>query len=277
MERCSLRTFFALVILFTTYSTAINAADETTKNLSFAIGPQQSTGELARRWVPIMEYLSKRTGYSIHFTTTKDIPTYQREMREGKFDIAYINPYHYTLFRRAAGYDAFAQEKDANLTGVVVVGKNSDIKDMSALNGKELAFPAPGALTATILPMMYFKEHGIAVTPHYVTSHESVYRAVAKGLYPAGGGEQRTFDNTDPAIRDQLRVLWTAPQLPPFLFAAHPRVPKAAVERVRAAMLAMEQDPEAKPLLKAINFKGIAPAKDADYDAVRKLNIKIPE
>lgn len=42
-------------------------------------------------------------------------------------------------------------------------------------------------------------------------------------------------------------------------------------------MLRMDKDPSAAPLLKAINFKGIAPAVDADYDVVRRLNIQMPK
>lgn len=244
---------------------------------SFGIGPQQSTGELARRWVPVLDYIQKRSGVAIHFATGKDIPTYQRETHAGKYDIVYINPYHYTLFKKSAGYNVFAQEKDATLTGVVVVAKDSAVKTVADLNGKELAFPAPAAITAAVLPLRHFAENNVTVTPRYVTSHDSVYRAVAQGHYIAGGGEQRTLDNLDPELRARLRVLWSAPPLPPFLFAAHPRVPPAALKRIRAAMLAMHTDPEGKALLKAINFKGIAPAKDADYDGVRKLNIKLPQ
>lgn len=243
---------------------------------SFGIGPQQAATELARNWGPVLRYLSEKTGYVIQFRTGKDIPTYQKQMHDGVYDLAYINPYHYTLFHKSAGYEVFAQEKDATLTGLLVVRKDSTYKSVKDLDGKTGAFPAPSAVTAAVLPFAHFKEMNVHVTPSYVTSHDSVYRAVAKGLYAVGGGEERTFNNMNPEVRDQLRVLWTAPPLPPFVFAAHPRVPKSAVNRIREAMLRMDQDPAAKPLLKAINFKGIAPAKDSDYDTVRQLNIRMP-
>lgn len=245
--------------------------------INFGVGPQQSAGELAKRWTPVFEYLSEKTGYTILFRTAKDIPTYQRQCKDGAYDMIYINPYHYaTLCRPGAGYEVFAQEKDARLVGVIVVSKDSPYRRMQDLDGRELAFPARAAVTAAVLPLQYFREHKVAVKENYVMSHDSVYRAVAKKLYAAGGGEQRTFDSLDPEVRNKLRVLWTAPPLPPFVFAAHPRVPMEAVKRVRAAMLQMDRDPAAAPLLRAINFKGIAPARDAEYDVVRKMHIKVP-
>ncbi|MBI3545607.1 MAG: phosphate/phosphite/phosphonate ABC transporter substrate-binding protein [Gammaproteobacteria bacterium] len=254
--------------------TLLHAADVTV--IGFGVGPQQSASELAKRWTPLLEYLSHKTGYTIQFQTSKDIPTYQQAMKAGQFDVVYINPYHYTLFHKTTGYDVFAQEKDATLTGIVVVHKDSPYKKMADLNGKDFACPAPTAVTAAVLPMQKFKQLKVSVTPNYVTSHDSVYRAVAKGLYAAGGGELRTFNNMDPEIRDQLRILWSATPLPPFVFAAHPRVSKQTVKRLQEVMVEMDKDPTAAPLLKALNFKGIAPAKDADYDVVRKLNIHMP-
>lgn len=244
--------------------------------LSFGIGPQQSTGELARRWVPVLDYIQRRSGIALHFATGKDIPTYQREVGAGKYDFVYINPYHYTLSHASAGYEAFAQEKDAELVGVLVVARDSPVRSLAELHGKELAFPAPAAITATVLPLREFARQKIAVTPRYVTSHDSVYRAVAHGHYIAGGGEARTFANAKPEVRARLRVLWRTQALPSFVFAAHPRVPLAVRKRVEAAMFAMHTQPEGLRLLQAINFKGIAPAKDADYDRVRRLDINLP-
>lgn len=255
---------------------ATPAAASASAGFSFGIGPQQSTGELARRWVPVMDYLQRRSGVALHFATGKDIPTYQREVGAGKYDFIYINPYHYTLSHASAGYEAFAQEKDAELVGVLVVARDSAIHSLAELHGKELAFPAPAAIIATVLPLRAFARANISVTPRYVTSHDSVYRAVAQGHYVGGGGEQRTLASADPAVRARLRVLWRTQPLPSFVFAVHPRVPLAARKRVAAAMLAMHTDTEGQRLLRRLHFKGVAPAKDGDYDDVRKLDISLP-
>jgi phosphonate transport system substrate-binding protein len=241
---------------------------------SFGIGPQQSVTDLARRWTPIMQYLTEKAGVQLQFKTAKDIPTYQQQMREGAFDFAFINPYHYLVFHKATGYAAFAREKDGTLVGVLVVRKDSAIQNVAQLNGLTGAFPSANALAATWLPLKMLREKEIAVTPQFVNSMDSVYRSVAKGLFAVGGGEMRTFGAIDPEVRNQLHVLWTSDPLPPFTFAAHPRVPRAVVAKVQKAMDEMDQNLQGMALLKAINFKGVERADDADYNGMRKMNIK---
>lgn len=240
----------------------------------FGIGPQQAATELVKRWMPIMHYLSEKSGVPLQFRTAKDIPTFQQQMKEGVFDFAFINPYHYTLFHKSVGYNAFAREKDGRLVGVLVVKRDGPIHDVAQLSGMTAAFPAANALAATWLPMMHLKEKNITVTPQYVNSMDSVYRSVAKGLFPVGGGEMRTLGSIDPEVKKQLRVLWSSDALPPFTFAAHPRVPKDVVIKVQKAMDAMDSDPQGRALLKAINFKGMESATDEEYNVMRAMNIK---
>ncbi len=252
-------------------------ATHTQQVFTFGIGPREAASELARRWGPVLHYLSEKTGYTLQFTTARDIPTFQEDMKAGKFDLAFINPYHYTKFHERNGYEAFANERDGKLTGVVVVRMDSPVQAVEALDNQTVAFPAASALAATVLPLAYFAEQNVHVTPQYVVSMDSVYRAVAKGFFPAGGGEMRTYNTLDPDVRSQLRILWTAEPLPPFAFAAHPRVPKNVVENIRQAMQDMDRNPQGAALLKTIQFKGIDPAVDSDYDGMRRLKLKMPD
>lgn len=266
------KLFITLYLLFSTH---VVRAEAPPGGYSFGIGPQQSASELAKRWAPIIQYISDKSGVPLQFKTAKDIPTFQQQMGEGVFDIAYVNPYHYLIYRKGShAYNAFAHEKDGKLVGVLVVKKGGPISNVSQLKDMTLAFPAANALAATWLPMHMLNEKGIAVTPQYVTSMDSVYRSVAKGLYPAGGGETRTLSTIDAEVRSQLEVLWTSEGLPPFPFAAHKRVPKDVLEKLQKVMAEMHADTYGLELLKVINFKGMEIADDADYNAMRKMNIK---
>ena len=262
-----------LGLLLPFFSQAVHA-QAPAGGFSFGIGPAQSAIELAKRWTPVMQYLSEKSGVSLQFKTAKDIPTFQQQMREGVYDFAYINPYHYLQYHKGSGYNAFAREKDGKLFGVLVVKKDGPIQDVAQLNGQTMAFPTPAALAATWLPLGMLKDKGVQVTPQYVNSMDSVYRSVAKGLFPAGGGEMRTLGTIDPEVKNQLRVLWTSEALPPFTFAVHPRVSKDVVAKVQKAMDEMDQNPQGLALLKANNFKGMEVTNDADYNAMRKLNIQ---
>lgn len=62
------------------------------------------------------------------------------------------------------------------------------------------------------------------VKPKYVSSHDSVYLNVAKGLFPAGGGVKRTFNNIPKETRKQFKVLWTTDPYTLHAIAARPDI-----------------------------------------------------
>lgn len=243
--------------------------------LSFGIPPQQAPTEVIKRWTPVMQYLEKKTGLVLELKTAKDIPTYQQQIMEGHYDIAYVNPNTYVAANKTKGYLAFAQEKEGKSVGIIVTRKDGSIKHLSQLNGQTMAFPSNFAVMATILPLKQLEEQKVAVKIQYVMSMDSVYRSVAKGLFLAGGGEGRTFGILDPEIRDQLIILWQSDDLPPFPFFSHPRVSPATLSRIQKAMVEMGQDPEGLALLKVVNIKGLEKSSDADYNGVRKLNLPL--
>jgi phosphonate transport system substrate-binding protein len=244
-------------------------------SLSFGIVPQQSAKKLARLWTPIFTYLSAKTGEDIRFSTANDIPTFEKRLVAGEYDIAYMNPYHYTVFHQVPGYSAIARQKDKRIKGIMVVRKDSTLNELTELDGQKLAFPSPAAFAASVVPRAQMELKGMEITPKYVSSHDSVYLGVARGFFAAGGGVMRTFNNTNPKIKDQLRVLWTTPTYTPHAIAVHPRVAPSVVEKLKQALLTMNDDPEGRALLKTINFKGVELADNADWDDVRALNITL--
>jgi phosphonate transport system substrate-binding protein len=241
--------------------------------LTFGVVPQQSISKLAEMWTPVLQYLSAKTGYAIHFRTAKDRAAFEQRLVAQEYDLAYMDPHHYIVFHRSSDYRVFAKEKDKKLQGIVVVRKDSPYRDLLQLQGQTIAFPGPAAFAATSLPRFYLQKAGVTITPRYVAFHDSVYRSVAKGIYPAGGGVMRTFNALDPEIRGQLRVLWVSQGYTPHAIAAHKRVAGAVVARVQKAMMDMHQDANGLALLKAIDFNGITNAEDSEYADIRKLGL----
>lgn len=262
--------FLLLSLLFT----CVAYAGET---LRFGIVPQQSATRLAMLWAPLLQEVERRSGVSLWFHTAPDIPTFEKRLAAGEYDFAYMNPYHYTVFSHTPGYRAIAREGGKRIRGVVIVPKASPLTGVAGLQDKRMAFPAPAAFAASILPRASFNRMGITIQPEYVGSHDSVYRAVAKGLYPAGGGVLRTFNNVEAEVRDQLRILWSSEGYTPHAFAAHPRVAPEISERVAAALIALGSDEGGRRLLQALNFKPLQRATDSDWDDVRALDLHLLE
>lgn len=256
------------------FTWAASAYADAPKELSFGVVPQQAANKLARNWGPVFAHLSAEAGIKIKFATAPNIPEFERRLAAGEYDFAYMNPYHYTVFGDKPGYIALAKQANKAIMGILVARKDADLKQLTDLSGA-LAFPAPAAFAASILTRSALHTDGVAFTPQYVKSHDSVYMSVAKGLFPAGGGVMRTFNNTDPKIRDQLQIFWRSPKYTPHAIAAHPRLSQSVIENVQIAMLKMADTAEGKELLKAINFKGFEAANYSDWDDVRALRIDL--
>lgn len=263
-----------VAVLTLMFALTVHAKDSP-DSLGFGVVPQQSAAKLAKLWGPLIRTIEQRSGVKMHFHTAPDIPTFEKRVVAGEYDLAYMNPYHYTVFSKVPGYRAFAKERGKRIKGIVVVAKDSPITDIAQLNGQEMAFPAPAAFAATVLPRASFEKMGLNITPKFVGSHDSVYLTVAKGLYPAGGGVVRTFNNINAQLRNRLRILWETEKYTPHAFAAHPRVNDEKVARVLKAIESLSGDEEGKKLLKALSFRPLESATDADWDDVRELNIKL--
>ncbi|MBX2878401.1 MAG: phosphate/phosphite/phosphonate ABC transporter substrate-binding protein [Granulosicoccus sp.] len=262
------RILITLVLLFGVNTAAL------AQEYTFGIVPQQSAKKLAQLWTPVLQQLSQMTGMEIKFATAKDIPTFERRLAAGEYDFAYMNPYHFTVFNEAPGYVAMAHQSDKRIKGIVVVRKDSKVKNLSALNDKRLAFPSPAAFAATILPKANMAKMGIDVDAKYVSSHDSVYMAVSRGLLPAGGGIVRTFNKTDPAVKDTLRILWTSSGYTPHAFAAHPAISSNDRETFARALTSLAKTEKGRASLAKLGFKGIQRADNSSWDDVRDLAIR---
>lgn len=247
------------------------AASDERDELLFGVVPQQSASRLAKIWTPFLKHVGDGLGRSVSFATAKDIPTFEACLAKGAYDLAYMNPYHYTTFSTQSGYEAFARQEKKQLKGLLVVRADSPIERLEDLKGATIAFPSPAAFGASVIPRAELSNRGIEFEPKYVRSHDSVYRAVAAGLMPAGGGVLRTFGHIPDTLRSQLRVLYRTDGYTPHAFAAHPRVSNVDVQAIARLMIAAQ---DARPeLMELLGMPGVQGAQDADWNDVRELGL----
>ncbi|KKD58863.1 phosphate ABC transporter substrate-binding protein [Grimontia sp. AD028] len=267
----------AFLIIATKAVAHAGAHDDESQPLVFGIVPQQSSAKLIRSWSPVMKEISELSGLKIRFATAPNIPEFEKRLAEGKYDIAYMNPYHFTVFNQSPGYKAIAHAKDKRIKGILVVRKTSGVTSLEDLDGKRLAFPAPAAFAATLLTQATLKNKGIVFEPHYVGSHDSSYLGVADGLFDAGGGIVRTLGGAPPNAKDNLKVLHTTNGFTPHAIASHPSLSDDQHRRLQEAFVTLGSTPDGRKALEKLNIKGFQSAVDNDWNDVRALNISVIE
>jgi phosphonate transport system substrate-binding protein len=256
---------FAVLLCF---GTSVLAA-----SLSVGITPLKSAAKLAEDWRPLIAEVGKRAGVELVFRTAANVPAFGERLAQGEYDIAYMNPYHYSLYSARPGYRAFAREQGRPLTGVIIVRKDSPLKSLADLANRTVIFPTPLAFAASLLTQAELQHQGIPIKPRYVQSHDSVLHGIANGSFDAGGTIAKILESADPAIASTLRILARTEQYQSHPFTAHPRVDPATLARIQAAFLSLQRDAAGRRLLHRVAFKGMELANDSDYGDIRRLDM----
>ena len=243
--------------------------DAVAQTYTFAVVPQFEQRKLFAIWKPIVDELERRTGISLKLVATLTIKEFEQELDEGSFDFVYANPYHILKVSTSQGYIPLVRDS-APLRGILVVRKDSPIRNPSELNGKPVAFPSPNAIGASLLMRADLARLYHATTqPLYVKTHSSVYLHVVNGLADAGGGVEKTLHEQDAPVRDALKVLYTTRDMSSHPIAAHPRMPREARETVRRALLEIGASKEGQALLAKVPMQQAVSASLEDYTTMR--------
>jgi len=260
----ALALFFGLVA-------PTSAAEQT---LKFGVVPQFDARRIQSIWQPVLDALEKQSGHHFELIGSPSIPEFEKQFLAGDFNFAYMNPYHLIKAHESQGYMPLVRDVGRMMFGIVVVRKDSPIQDVKELDGKSVAFPAPNALGAALIPRTEFGEiYKINIQPEYVRSHSSVYLNVVTGQTVAGGGVQKTLQKQPANIRDALKIIYETPQVAPHPIAVHPRVDKVTRDKVRQAFLQLGNTPEGRELLAKIPMKQVGQATLEDYARLKQMGL----
>ncbi len=262
-----------LTLLAASVSTLANEASNA-KSYSFGVVPQFSSERISRTWEPVLELLEQETGLKFELTGSLDIPAFERSFTKGVYDFAYMNPYHAIVAHKHVGYDPIIRDVGRSLYGIIVVKKDSPFNTIEDLNGKKVAFPAPNALGAALIPRAEFsRKYNLDVKEMYVGSHSSVYLNVALGLAAAGGGVQKTFSQQPDKITSQLRVISKTQEVPPHPITVHKRVPADIQQAVSDAFIRIADTEAGAKLLRNIPMISAGKTNIQEYQSLNDMQL----
>lgn len=247
------------------------------KTYSFGVINQRSPVLTARYWNPILAYLGKQSGLALTLKLAKTAPEQAAMIGRGEFDFVYSN-HTFLPQNTKAGYRVIARPREEAIRGEIVVLADSPVTSLQDLAGKEVVFPSAVAFVGYYVPMDALLHEGITVTPVFAGNQEGgIGQLVARRVAAAGVNSQvmRDFAQREGV---KYRVLWHSEEYLNIPISAHPAVAKADVDKVRAALLGMADDPEGARILAAaaelIKQKppyGFVAARDQEFDNVRRF------
>jgi phosphonate transport system substrate-binding protein len=148
---------------------------------------------------------------------------------------------------------------------VFFVSQGSEIRSLTDLGRKTLAFETPRSTTAYALPKSVLRDAGFRVLPRdemrgnvreigYVLAGDEVNEAywVAHGKVDAGAFNSEDWDALPDNLRRQLKIIHTTAPILRWLVAYRARLPHEIRERVNAELLALETTAEGQRALAAM-------------------------
>ena len=243
-----------------------------------AVHPLHNPAKLIQVYQPLIDYLNTRIqGAQLTVEASRDYANFEEKYRTRKPEFLLPNPWQ-TLQAMKVGYHVIAMAGDPqDFKGIFVVRKDSGLTTPSDLKGKAVSYPSPTALAACIMPQYYLQTHGINVNTdienRYVGSQESSIMNAYLKLTAAGATwprPWRAFQKEHPQKAAELKVIWETESLINNSVMVRDDVPAEISKQVYTLLIELSETEEGKSILSNMETAHFFPAKDADYDIVRK-------
>jgi len=192
-----------------------------------------------------------------------------------RLHFALPNPYQ-TVLAQEHGYVIFGKmSRDSDFRGIILLRKTTRAAKVTDLAGARVSFPAPTALAATLLPQLYFKEHGLdpqtGIAASFVGTHDSAMLNVCLGVSDAACTwpiAWRNFQRERPDQAQRIEVRWSTPTLPNNGLVALSSVPRPVRDKVAQALFSLGEDAQGRRLLAQAGVERFEPADNATYAPV---------
>ncbi len=279
-RRTLLKTVGALTLgagLLPSRSTA--AADAA---LTLAFIPQENPEKLLGDIDVITDYLSDRIGVPVEGFVTLDHAAAVEALRGGTADISFTGALPYVFAHDAFGAEVLLAEVyrgAPSYTGRIFVRRDSDIKTLADLQGRDIAFADPISESGYLYPLAEFERAGLIAGPQatdaffgrvfFAGGYQQAMQAMAEGLVDAAGASQYADLLLTPG--QQAEVTWIAESdtIPSYVVIARPGLDGGLQTRFVDAMMKLNESANRDMLRYLYGPDGYIISDPGSYDGVR--------
>jgi phosphonate transport system substrate-binding protein len=278
----------ALILLFLLFLAGCSPQDPpappkkpASKKLVIGLIPEQNIFRQIERYEPLMAYLGKKTGVRFE---VKVLPRYGNII--GNFlasgmDGAFFGSFTYALAHAKLGVEVLARpvalDNSSTYHGLIFVRKDSLIRTARDMKGKRFAFVDKATTAGYLLPLDYFREHGITEykgyfkEAYFAGTHEDAVYDVLNRKADVGAAKSTVFARlakADARISKELAVLSKSPDVPENALALRKDIDPALRSRLGEALLAMHGDPDGKKVLEQFGAQRFIETTNEEYRPV---------
>jgi len=274
----------ALVAFATGCRNAENAESEnrgTWPSIRIGLIPERDIFTQKQRYEPIAEYLSERIHANIELVVLSRYGNIIDNFVSNDLDGAFFGSFTGALALRKLHVEAIARPEypDGTSTyhGLLLVRKDSGITDVEDMKGKRFAFVDKATTAGYLLPLYYFKTHGIEdldtflKETYFTGTHDGVIYDVLERKAEIGAAKNTVFSllaSSDPRITEELSILARSPEVPENALCVRADLDESIKNDLRIALLSMDQDKAGRAILRNFGAARFIDTTEDDYTAV---------
>jgi len=246
--------------------------------LRLGVHPYLPATELVKRFTPMAKYLEEALGRPVEVVISRNYEEHIDRVGKGEVDIAYMGPASYVLLVERYGKRPILARQEVQgqdtFRGVIIVRKESPLRELSELRGKRFAFGDPDSTMSHLVPRHMLIEAGVDAEDlagyKFLKGHHNVALGVLLGDFDAGAVKEEVFYEYE---ERGLRALRWTPEISDRLFVASPKLPRETVKALREAMFRLKDSPRGRAVMAAIKeeITDLVPGRDEDYENLRRI------
>lgn len=254
-------------------------AEEEPEVLRVGLIPNQNPESVEANYVPFGEYLSEQIGREVELTVPVSYGAVVEAMINDELDLAYFGGLSYVQARERGDVVPLVTEinpetGDTTYRSVIIVPADSDVQEVSELEGRDFAFGSVSSTSGSLYPAIMLRDAGIDYRTdlgnfNYTNGHDATAQAVANGQVDGGGLEDRILYRLqrDGVIdADSVRVIDESDEIQGYPWVIRNALPDDLKQEVAQAFLDID-DPALLDLLRAEGYERI---EAGDYDYVQE-------
>ena len=246
--------------------------------------PDEDPQELLRKYKPFADYIAKEVGVKVKFVPVLDYAATVEGLAANRLDIVWYGGFtSVQAVERAKGATRLAmREEDASFKSVFVTRTDSGIKTLADLKGKTFAFGSVSSTSGHLMPRHFLRAAGVDPERDFRKfgfsgAHDATAAWVEAGRVDAGAVNflvWRKLVDKKKIDTKKTHVFWTTPPYVDYVWVARGGVPEEIREKFKQALLKLDYSkPEDKKVMDLQRTRKFIPAKDSDWDGIRKAAI----
>jgi len=249
--------------------------------------PSLDSQKLVASGDKLASLLEKETGLKYEISVPTSYTAVITAMGSGTVDVGWLSPLPYVIAHDRYNVEVVlrtVRDDSDKYWSFIIARADGGVKTLADLKGKRFAYGDPVSTSGAIYPKHLIRTSGYDPERFfsqviYAGAHDRVVMAVYNKQVDAGAiyGGVKTDAREKvlkalPDVMTKTRIIAKSIEIPNDTVSVRAGLPPAIAKKITDGLLKISKSPEGKKaVFDLYGIDGFVPAKDSDYDSVRKV------